>query len=192
MKLSKQTILFYFLLIAVTTIIKIICAPQISFSGFTAVIAVALFAGITSNNKSNAFLLPLMSLFISDVLIEALHTLNLFPYAGFYGGQIYNYALFILITLIGIGFRNYKTAGIFAAALAGPTLFFIASNFMVWKTEGLAMGYSNDMNGLMQAYTFGLPFYRNSLIATIIFLPVFIASYHWLKYKRFTLAKENN
>lgn len=187
MKLSKQTILFYFILVAVTVIVKLICSPQISLSGFSSVFAVALFAGITTKNKTNAFLLPLITLFLSDVILQGLHALNLFPYSGFYSGQITNYALFILIMLIGIAFRNYKTAGIFAAAIIGPTVFFLLSNFIVWKIQGTAMGYSNDINGLMQSYTFGLPFYRNSLISTIIFLPAFIAVYYWMRYKNFSL-----
>ena len=192
MKLSKQTILFYFILIAVTVIIKVICAPQINLSGFSSVFAVALFAGITTKDKTDAFLLPLVALFLSDMILQGLHALNLFPYSGFYSGQIINYALFILITLVGIVFRNYKTAGIFAAAIIAPTVFFLLSNFIVWKTQGVAMGYSNDINGLMQSYVFGLPFYRNSLISTIIFLPAFIALYHWLRYKQFSLQKSSN
>lgn len=187
MKLSRQTIILYSILIAVTVITKFICAPQINFSGFSSVIAVALFAGITTKEKTKAFLLPLVTLFLSDVLLQVLHVLNLFPFAGFYSGQIYNYALFILVTFIGISLRNYKIAGIFLAALIAPTVFFLISNFIVWKTQGLIMGYENNFNGLMQSYTFGLPFYRNSLISTIIFLPSFIALYHRVKYGRFSL-----
>ena len=192
MKLSKQTILFYFILIAITVIVKLICAPQINLSGFSCVLAVALFAGITTKDNTKAFLLPLIALFLSDVILQILHSLNMFPYSGFYSGQIINYTLFILVTLVGIAFRNYKTAGVFGAAFIGPTLFFLLSNFVVWKTQGTAMGYSNDINGLMQSYTFGLPFYRNSLISTVIFLPTFIGIYHWMKYRQFSLQHSSN
>ena len=189
MKLTKQSVIFLFILVAVTTLVKVICAPRIDLSGFSCVLAVSLFAGLMIKEKKLAFLLPLLTLFISDALLQLLHALNLFPYAGFYGGQIYNYALFILLTLIGIGLRNFKTAGIIAAAFIGPTIFFLLSNFIVWKTQGTAMGYGNDLNGLIQCYTFGLPFYRNSLISTILFLPTFIALYNWLTYGRFSLAR---
>lgn len=191
MKLTKQTILFFFILVAVSTIVKIICAPQINLSGFTCVIAVSLFAGLTIKDKKIAFLFPLLTLFISDILLQGLHALNLFPYSGFYGGQIINYALFLLITLIGISLRNYKIAGIVAAAFIGPTVFFLLSNFVVWKTQGVVMGYSNNFSGLMQCYTFGLPFYRNSLISTIIFLPAFIMANHWLIYGKLKLQAAN-
>jgi hypothetical protein len=89
--------------------------------------------------------------------------------------------------LIGIGLRNYKTAGIISAALIGPTVFFLLSNFFVWKLQGVEMGYSKDVSGLMQTYTFGLPFYRNSLISTFIFLPAFIVLYNRVVYGKFTL-----
>ncbi len=191
MKTSRQTILFYCILIALTVIVKIMCAPQINLSGFTTVIAVALFAGLTTKDKTKAFLLPLTTLFFSDVLIQVLYALNLFPYAGFYSGQVYNYILFALITFIGIGFRNFKTAGIFGAAFIGPTVFFLLSNLIVWKTQGAIMGFNKDISGLWQSYSFGLPFYRNSLISTLIFLPAFIAFYHWMQYRKFTLASSH-
>lgn len=188
MNISKQTILFFFIAVAISTLVKILCAPQIDLSGFTAVIAVSLFAGLTIKDKKLAFLFPLLTLFISDILLQVLHALNLFPYSGFYSGQITNYVLFVLLTLIGIAFRNYKTAGIVAAAFIGPTVFFLLSNFVVWKTQGDIMGYNKDISGLWQSYSFGLPFYRNSLLSTFIFLPGFIVLYNWMMYRRLNLA----
>lgn len=188
MKLSRQSIIFLFILVAVSTLVKILCAPQINLSGFTCVIAVSLFAGLTIEDKKTAFLFPLLTLFISDILLQCLYALNLFPYQGFYNGQIINYILFIILTLAGIALRNYKTPGIITASFIGPTIFFLLSNFIVWKTQGALMGYSKDFSGLLQSYTFGLPFYRNSLISTIIFLPAFIALYNRIVYGRFGLA----
>jgi len=188
MKLTKQTILFFFILVAVSTLVKIICAPQINLSGFTCVMAVSLFAGLMIKEKQLAFLLPLLTLLLSDLLLQLLHVLNLFPFKGFYSGQVINYVLFLLLTLIGIALRNYKTAGIIAAALVGPTVVFLLSNFVVWKTQAAVMGYNTDISGLWQSYTFGLPFYRNSLISTIIFLPAFIVLYNWMTRRKLALA----
>ncbi len=188
MKLSKQTIFFFLILVVISTLVKVICAPQINLSGFTAVIAVSLFAGLTIKDKKLAFLLPLIALFISDILIQILHVINVFPFAGFYSGQAINYILFIVLTLIGIAFKNYKTAGIIGAAFSGPTIFFLLSNFIVWKTQARSMGYNEDISGLWQSYTFGLPFYANSLISTFIFLPAFIALYNRITYGKLSLA----
>lgn len=188
MKISKQTIIFLIILITVSTIVKIICAPQINLSGFSCVFAVCMFAGLTIKNKKLAFLIPLAVLFISDIILQVLHAFNFFPYAGFYSGQVLNYILFLLITLVAVGLKNFKTTGIIASIFIGPTLFFLLSNFMVWKTGASIMGYNTGISGLWQSYTFGLPFYRNSLISTFIFLPAFIALYNWMAYGRFRLA----
>src|SRR6188768_3642053 len=109
MKFSK-TLIVLFILIIVSTLVKIICAPQINLSGFTAVIAVSLFAGLMIKDKKISFLFPLLALFITDVLLQLLYTMHLFPYAGFYSGQVTNYILFVLVTVVGIAFRNYKTS----------------------------------------------------------------------------------
>ncbi|MEP6682336.1 MAG: DUF6580 family putative transport protein [Parafilimonas sp.] len=188
MKFNKQTIIFLFILVILSTAVKLICAPQINLSGFTCVIAVSLFAGLTIKDKKLAFLFPLLTLFISDILLQGLHALNVFSYSGFYSGQIINYILFIVLTLIGVALRNTKTAGIIAASFIGPTVFFLLSNFFVWKLQGATMGYSRNISGLMQAYTFGLPFYRNSLISTFIFLPSFIALYNRIVYRKLSLV----
>jgi len=191
MKFSK-TLIVLFILIIVSTLVKIICAPQINLSGFTAVIAVSLFAGLMIKDKKLSFLFPLLALFITDVLLQLLYTMHLFPYAGFYSGQVTNYILFVLVTVVGIAFRNYKTSGIIAAAFIGPSVFFLLSNFVVWKTQADIMGYNNDISGLWQSYTFGLPFYRNSLISTFIFLPAFIAVYNRVMLGKFSLAQAKN
>ena len=180
MKINKQTIIFLFIIVAITTTVKVICAPQISLSGFSAGLAVALFAGFTEKDPRKAFLLPLVALFISDVLIQLLYTAHLFPFAGFYGNQWINYILIAALAAVGMLLRRGKLAGMLAASVLGPALFFLVSNYIVWATQAEIIGYTKDFSGLMECYRAGLPFYRNSVIATVIFLPSFIALYHWI------------
>src|SRR5438045_3414567 len=122
MKLNKQSVIFLLLVIAIATIVKVICAPQINLSGFSGVFAVALFAGLTEKNSQKAFLLPLISLFLSDVLLQIFYMANIFPFAGFYQGQWLNYLLIIALTLVGILFRNARIGGTIAATLIGPAI----------------------------------------------------------------------
>lgn len=187
MKLNRSSAIFFFAIIAVTAILKILLAANIEWSGFSTVTAIALFAGLSFKDKGKAFLLPLICVFVSDVIVQIFYAMNWFSFRGFYSWQILNYSLFILITLLGSLLRKGKTAGVITAILAGPTLFFLISNFFVWKMQGSIMSYSNDMSGLMKCYVAGLPFYRNSLIATAIFLPAFIASYNMMVKGKFSL-----
>lgn len=189
MKINKKTILFLFILIAVTTLVKVLCAPNINFSGFSAGIAVALFAGFTEKDSRKVILLPLLTLFISDVLIQLLYLADMFPFAGFYQNQWINYVLILGLSFIGVLFRKGGMLGMLSAAVISPAIFYLISNYIVWATQSELLGYSGDLNGLMTSYRAGLPFYRNSVISTIIFLPSFIALYHWLMQGKLTLQR---
>lgn len=52
-----------------------------------------------------------------------------------------------------------------AAALLGPTSFFLVSNYAVWVTSNM---YPHTVGGLGLCYTAGLPFYRNDLVSTTL------------------------
>ena len=187
MKNNKQTIIFLFVIVAITTTVKVICAPQINLSGFSAALAVALFAGFAEKDAKKIFLLPLVALFASDVLIQLLYMAKLFPFAGFYQNQWINYILIAALAGVGMLLRKGKLAGMLAASVLGPALFFLISNYIVWVTQASIMGYSKDFNGLMECYRAGIPFYRNSVISTIIFLPAFATLYQWIVKGKFAL-----
>ncbi|MBX2932423.1 MAG: hypothetical protein KF781_10820 [Chitinophagaceae bacterium] len=174
---NNRLIIFTVALIALTVIVKYICAPVLGLSGFSPIIAIALFAGMSINNKKNAFLLPLIALLASDVIIEVLYRLDLFSFSGFYKGQLINYSLLMLSVLIGwtVKGKSYLSMGI--GALAASTLFFLLSNFSVWYSGTM---YVKDFNGLMLCYENALPFYRNELISTTLFLPIIIMGYNYI------------
>jgi hypothetical protein len=58
---------------------------------------------------------------------------------------------------------------------------------MVWQATTEA-AYAKTFNGLMTCYEAGLPFYKNSLMATIVFLPVILLAYNYLTRKKAVLT----
>lgn len=186
MKINRRLILFTIILIALQTICKLLFAPKLEWSGFSPFIAIALFSGFIIKERNMSFLLPLLALFISDAIIHLLYLNNQFDFAGFYSGQWKNYLVLLLSTLIGWGLkgRNYSTIAF--GAVAAPTLFFLVSNFMVWQGTTEAV-YARSIEGLMDCYNKGLPFYQNSLIATLLFLPVILIVYNYLTRKKAAL-----
>ncbi len=178
MKINSRFILFTLILVALATACKFFFGPDLDWSGFSPVIAIALFAGFIIRQKDMAFLLPLLALFISDVVIHFLYTADLFPYEGFYAGQWKNYLLLLLAVFTGFWLKGKSHAGILAGAIIAPTIYFLVSNFLVWRAAEVL--YSNDFSGLMNCYTAALPFYRNSLIATLLFLPVILFLYNYI------------
>ena len=187
MKSNGRLIVFTLILIILATACKYFFGPDLDWSGFSPVIAIALFAGFIIKQKDMSFLLPLLALFISDAVIQLLYSQDLFPYAGFYSGQWKNYLILMAATLIGWALKGRSFSSLLAGAIAAPTVFFLVSNFMVWQATTEAV-YAKSFSGLMTCYEAGLPFYRNSLVATLVFLPVILFVYNYLTKKKAVLT----
>lgn len=176
MKINGRLLVFTLVLIVLATACKYFFGPDLDWSGFSPVIAIALFSGFIIKQKDMSFLLPLLALFISDAVIQFLYSQDMFPYAGFYAGQWKNYLILMVSTLIGWALKGRSYSSLAIGAVAAPTVFFLLSNFGVWM--GQHVTYTKDFSGLINCYTAGLPFYKNALIATIVFLPVILLSYN--------------
>lgn len=185
MRIQGKLIVFTLVLIGLATACKFFFGPDLDWSGFSPVIAIALFSGMIIKQKDRSFLLPLLALFISDALIEVLYRLDMFPYAGFYGGQLKNYAILLAAALIGWGLKGRTHVSLLLGGIAAPTVYFLASNFFVWMASQVT--YSKDFAGLMSCYTAGLPFYKNSLLATFIFLPLILLVYNYVVKQKVSL-----
>ena len=132
--------------------------------GFAPQIAVALFSGsLFFDNKKLAFLMPLLSMFISDVFYEFLYINNMWDIPGFYNGQILNYITLMSIVLIGFITKN-NFYSIIKGSIIGPVAYFLISNYTVWVSGG---GYHRTT--LMECYVDGLPFFKTSMYATLFF-----------------------
>lgn len=177
MKFNYKLVTFTLLLVVVTTLSKLFFSTKLAWSGFSPVIAIALFAGMMVKDKSTSFILPLLSLFISDMVIEILFQVKLFPYQGLYTYQLLNYTILLLTTLLGWALKGKNYSSIIGGAIAAPTLFFVLSNFALWATPAQTM-YTKDVSGLANCFTAALPFYEHSLVATLFFLPVIAFAYN--------------
>jgi len=175
MKLNKNIVISLVLLIVLASLYRII--PNRPF-GFAPQIAMALFGGaLFVNDKKWAFLLPLLSMFISDALFQVLYLNGLTQIQGFYGGQVTNYLLFAGLTVIGFAVKMNKLGSIIAGVLAAPTVYFLASNLLVWVNGG---GYHHPktLDGMLACLADGLPFYQGSLTGTAVFAGLLFGSYY--------------
>ncbi len=164
------------LLIVVAALYRII--PNRPF-GFAPHIAMALFAGAIVKDKKWAFAFPVFSIFLSDLLYEVLYLNGVTQLRGFYEGQLTNYILFAGITMIGFLMKSVKAINILGYSFITATVYFLASNFMVWL-NGAGYSRPETWSGLLLCYTDALPFYQGSLIATILFSAVLFGGYYML------------
>ena len=146
MKFDRHTLVSFLLLILIAALYR---AMPGRVWGFAPHIAMAIFGGSVIKDKKLAFALPLLSLLISDLIYQVLHMYGMTPISGFYSGQFTNYLLIGLLTFIGFAIQSSSPVQIFAGALAGPVLYFLTSNFMVWISGG-GLGRPKNLNVLIQ------------------------------------------
>ena len=89
----------------------------------------AIFGGAMIKDKKLAFVLPLLSMFFSDLLYQVLYTYGYADYGGFYEGQLINYLLIGSLTLIGFWVKGMNWTRIAIGSIAAPLIFFFLSNF---------------------------------------------------------------
>ena len=180
MKLNKSNLLVLFILILACALYRVWDSRPM---GFAPQIAMALFAGSISKDKRFAFLFPILSLFISDLLYQFLYSQGLSTIKGFYSGQWQNYLLIASITIIGFFINKNKIGQIFLGSLAGAVYFFLISNFMVWIGGGKDINnlpYPRSFSGIMLCYSEALPFFKWSVLSTLLLNGVFFGSFYLL------------
>ena len=98
MKLNRTLLVAFGLLILIASLYRAWDGRPF---GFAPQIAMAIFGGAIIKEKGWAFILPLLSLFLSDVLYQVLYLNGFTEIQGFYEGQWLNYILIAGLTLFG-------------------------------------------------------------------------------------------
>jgi len=129
---------------------------------FTPVIALALFGGVYLGKKQ-ALWVPIALLAVTDVI------LGLHPTMPFTWGSV------LVISGIGLWLRQHKNLNtVIGCGLFSAVLFFVVTNFGCWLTM-----YPHTLAGLQECYIAAIPFFRNMLASTLVFVAVFFGLYEW-------------
>jgi len=125
----------------------------------------ALLFGRAHLNRRDAIWYPLTLVAASNVLLTTVvYRMRMGP------GQIITWLGFAAVTLIGYWLHERQSvARIAIASLSAPTAFFIISNFGVWLGGHGSRMYPATWDGLAECYVAALPFYRNSLLASVAY-----------------------
>jgi hypothetical protein len=141
---------------------------------FSPVGAIALFAGCYISDRRLAFLLPLGTMLLSDLLLE------ITTGYGFHPILLWVYASFALITMIGFLLRGREQRQtIMVASLTGSVLFFIITNFGQWATGY----YGYEAGTLMHSYVQAIPFFRGTVLGDLFYNLVLFGSYALIRWR---------
>ena len=172
----NRILIVFIIMLAVST--RLVAHPY----NFTPVLAFSLLAGVYSKNKFG-ILVPLSIWLISDY---------------FLGSYSYiSYLSILVVYLIGYYFiNNYKMKNIILGSIVGSFMFFLISNFLVWCGDlgsyipGNLNSYEDNFAGIFKCYIRGLPFFRSSLLSTILFSGIIHTAYLLLN-ERFAIFQSN-
>lgn len=136
---------------------------------FTPITALALFSAARLR-KRDAFLIPLGSMFLSDLILSH----------GYYGPtQFYVYGSFVLIGFLGLCLRRRHSYFLIStSSFAASFLFFVLTNFGVWASP--TSWYPRTIYGLVECYLAAIPFFRNTLMGDLFYTLVFFGAFEIL------------
>ena len=168
----KKNILLIVALIVIGILGRIIPHPP----NFTPIIAIALLASHVFKNKWIVILTPLMAMWISDLVI------NNYLYAGYYDSLLifsssflWVYGPIIFIALLGtVLIKKVKISNIALSSISGSLIFFLVTNFGVWISGTM---FPKSLFGLIECYTFALPFFGNALVGDLVYCTILFTSY---------------
>jgi hypothetical protein len=175
------------LFMIVVAAMRIPNAAQLTpWSNFTPIGAMGLFGGAYFTKQWKAVLFPLLTLLVSDLIIQA------FVFNGQYGimysGWYWIYGIFILITFIGKRLLKKVTVkNVIIAAITASLTHWLIADFTVWAGGGTDIRtmtpLSRDWAGLQQCYIQGFPFMKNFLIGTLVYSGILFGVFEWVKQK---------
>lgn len=137
---------------------------------FTSIEATAIFAGAMWGLSLSAFLVPVLSMLLTDLIF------------GFHSSMFFVYGSLALSVMLGaIALQKRTGLRILGCALLSSLIFFLVTNFGVW----LGGMYPQNTQGLIDCYVMALPFFRNQVTGDLVYSALIFASYELVHRKLF-------
>jgi hypothetical protein len=142
----------------------------------TAVTALALLGGAYVPNRALAVILPVVALWLSDLVL------------GFHSTMLFVYAATALIALAAtFSLKSSLSPGRLAIGSVSASLFFfVVTNFGVWMMDSL---YPKTAAGLAECYVMALEFLGNQVVGDLLFAAGLFAVIQALKAWKPALVK---
>ncbi len=150
-----------YLLLLVAVLTRVI--PHAGWMNFTALGGALLYFG--ARRPWREMLTPLAVLMATDYFI----TVFTYHYSFHWQAYVLTWAWYLMAMALGQILLRARSSfvRVAAAAILGPTSFFVLSNYAVWAGGGL---YPRTTAGLEACYVAAIPFFRNDLASTAIVL----------------------
>ncbi|MDB5202685.1 MAG: hypothetical protein JWQ27_2094 [Ferruginibacter sp.] len=170
-KQSSGSILVAVLLILAAATSRVLMYPD----NFSPIIGMAIFAGAILKDKRFAFVLPIFSMFLSDLMFEVFHIAP-----GFWGwGQLVGYGILALITVIAFSMKKISVKNVLGYSLMSSVIFYLLSNLSFFIIDNpVYHTYTQDFAGFQQCFIQALPFFRTNLLADLVYSGLLFGTFY--------------
>jgi len=187
MKTTKSPIRFGILTLMILTAALSRVIPHSP--NFTPIGAIALFGAAYFSNRIIAFVIPLASMWISDLLIN--NTIYAYKMNGvwlFPDDFPWNYLGFLPIVPLGfLLLKKIKITSVAETTILAAILFFLVSNFGVWIGNPR---FPQSVMGLLSCYVAAIPFFLNTLAGDLFYAALLFGAFE-LAQRRFPSLQIN-
>lgn len=181
-KVNVRTIVLVLMIVAAAAF-RLLSYEFKFLSNFTPVGAIALFGGAYFSDKWKAYVTVLLSLFLSDILINYLYTSKLVLW---YSGSTWVYLTFVIMIFVGTLIKKVNVANVAMASLASVCIHWLMID-MPWLYGSL---YPHTLAGYGQSLVAAIPFERNMLLGDIVFCGILFGGFELAK-NRYTILRTN-
>lgn len=178
MKFNPKTplVLGMLILVAALRVVFATGGPISPLANFSPIGAMALFGGACFTNKTRAFGWPLLTLWLSDILLDR------FVFYGhwrlFYEGFYWTYGAFALMVVVGrYLIRQITVTRVLLASVSAVLIHWIVTDFGVWLDGTM---YAKTGAGFVECLVAAIPYERDLLAGNLIYGAILFGSYAWI------------
>jgi len=158
-----------------------------SWFNFTPIGAMALFGGAYFSDKIKAYCIPLITLFVSDLVLNTTIYKNV---DGKFDAAVWTYISFLLMVFVGTYIKKVGVRSVILASIAATFIHWIVSDISVVLMAGSM--YPKTFGGYLTALVAAIPFERNFLVSNLIFSFLMFGGFELAKMKFPALSFNRN
>lgn len=117
----------------------------------------------------------LITMAVSDWLLHLFY-----GYPAFGSWSLFTYTGFAATTIASSLLKMQRVSSLFLFAILSESGFWLWTNFGVWYFGHLTTIYPKNLSGFIACYVAALPFLRNALIGSVIWLAIIFGSYRFV------------
>lgn len=154
------------------------------FAQYTPLGAMGLFGGAYFSSRWKAFAFPIVTLLVSDLVINEVVFHG--KYGVLYDGWYWIYGTFAVIVLFGkVILQKINVKNVVLAAVIASVSHWVLADTTVWIGGGTdlrtMLPLSHDWAGYVQCLTQGFPFMKNFLIGTLAYSALMFGAFELLQ-----------